>query len=59
MEHWTDELLDLMLEKMMARKIREAQRRSSPGASQGGQAVSDGTLFKMMGVNVRRETDVN
>jgi hypothetical protein len=54
-EHWTDELLQLMLDKLLERKrreseaIEEARSRHSPGKEQ---EISDSALFALMGDNV-------
>lgn len=51
LDNWTDELLDLMVEKLVGRKEREAQEvkpTSLPGDS-GGAKVPDSVLFARAG----------
>ena len=54
--NWTDELLHLMLEKLMERKGRESEAiegvRGRPRGEKKEGVVSDDMLFAMMGDNV-------
>jgi len=46
LDNWTDELLDLMVEKLVARKQREARiMRSGPSGTSERQKVPDSVLF--------------
>ena len=52
--HWTEELLELMTEKLVERKKRET--RIMKGEEPGGDAkVSDSELFARMGVKVDKK----
>lgn len=46
--NWTDELLDLMVEKLVERKQREIQA-IRPSGSSGGHRISDKELFMRAG----------
>ena len=52
--NWTDELLQLMLEKLIERKDKQAKAIEEVRGRHisGGQEIEDTTLFKMMGDNV-------
>lgn len=52
-ENWTDELLELMTEKLVDRKTHDID--SSHTTEHGVQKVSDTELFKMMGNKVKVE----
>lgn len=47
LEHWTDELLELMVSKLSERKNRQS-RGSAPGHT-----VADHTLFSMLGNKIK------
>jgi len=50
LNNWTDELLNLMVEKLAERKKREAQPRSTGGSDT--HRVSDTELFRLLGKKI-------
>lgn len=56
LNNWTDELLDLMIQKLVERKRRESEGRSK-GPDISGNIVTDSTMFNLLGLTVRQATE--
>ena len=54
--HWTHELLNLMIEKMVERKERmRTETPQSPHNGSGAKVISDAEMFAHLGIPVRTE----
>ena len=52
-DNWTDELLELMIEKLVERRTRDTPPSGPVDTRPGVRRVSDATLFRMMGNKVK------